>query len=177
MPQIEVYTKYKIHGARLETFKDTVEQLTAMARTAGPAVQRYDWFLDNERGECVAMEVYASEAAMDAYTLNAEELALRLREYAYRAVEMLVDAAPEADLIPGSGTKLFRFTAGLGERSAAAKFTPAAGRGETQHIEAYIRFFINPGSFAAFSAAAAAALQTARDKDHGTSRDDWFYAA
>jgi quinol monooxygenase YgiN len=102
---------------------------------------------------------------------------MRLREFSYRAVEMLIDTAPDADLIPGGGTKLFRFAAGLGPGSAASSFNPAGGRGETNHIEIYTRFFINPGSLAAFREAAAAMLQTTRENDPGTSRYDWFYDA
>ncbi|GLR68764.1 hypothetical protein GCM10010909_34460 [Acidocella aquatica] len=177
MPQIEVYTKFKIHDGRLETFKNTVEQLAALGRNAGAGLLRYDWFLDDARGECIAMEVHADEAAMDAHNLNAEAGLMRLREFSYRAVEMLVDAAPDADLVPGGGTRLFRFAAGLGAGSAAARFSPAGGRGETKHIEIYTRFFINPGSFEAFRADAAALLQAVKDKDTGTVRYDWFYDA
>ena len=177
MPQIEVYTKFKIHDGRLEIFKHTVEQLVALGRAAGPGLLRYDWFLDDGRGECVAMEVHADEAAMDAYNLDAEAGLMRLREVSYRAVEMLMSPAAQADLVPGGGTKLFRFAAGLGAGSQAARFSPADGRGETKHIEIYTKFFINPGGLEAFRTAAAAMLRTVGEKDPGTARYDWFYDA
>ncbi len=177
MPRIEIYTKFKIHDGRLESFKDAVEGLVAITKAAGPRVLRYDWFLDDDRLECVAMEVYAGAAAMEAHSELAGENQLALHEYAYRSVEVLNGPMPEDDLIPGGGTKLFRFGQGLGEDSAAAKFSPEPGAGATPHIEIYTRFFINPGSLEAFKTEAAELLRIVRASDPGTSRYDWFYDA
>ena len=175
MPQIEIYTKFKIHDGRLENFKDAVEGLVNIAKGAGPRVLRYDWFLDDDRRECIAMEVYADAAAMEAHSDLAGEDQLALRECAYRSVEVLTGAMPEDDVIPGGGTKLFRFVQGLDSGSAAAKFSAAPGAGATPHIEIYTKFFINPGSLDTFKTEAAELLRVVRASDTGTSRYDWFY--
>jgi quinol monooxygenase YgiN len=64
----------------------------AIAKTEGePGVLQYEWYLDEENGECVILETYKDSDAVQAHLMNVGEILPQLIELGEMQVEVLGD--------------------------------------------------------------------------------------
>jgi quinol monooxygenase YgiN len=176
MNHIETYAKFTIHEGKLEEFKTRVKNIINVVREKDPGTLRYDWFINEEKMECVAMDAYINENAMYAHQQNAKDYHRAVLGCSDMAVEFLgLPSAEAREAITKFGPRIFEFHSGLGLNSAALKFSPYDSKTTNDHIEIFTRFTIQPGKLDIFKKTAAELLEVVRENDPGTLRYDWFY--
>ena len=176
MPRIETYAEFKIHDGRLEDFKQRVESLVEAVKARDPATIRYDWFINEDVGECIAIDIYADEQAMYAHQGNARKYHQAVLECSDTKVEFL--GAPSDEVLKAAAKfspGIFTFGGGLRPVSSAADFSAKLRSSATGHIEIYTKFKIQQGKLDLFKKRATAVLDIVKDRDPGTLRYDWFY--
>jgi quinol monooxygenase YgiN len=176
MNHIETYAKFAIHSGKLNEFKQRVATLVKVVRERDSATLRYDWFINEEKNEAVAMDTYKDETAMYAHQKNAGHYLGEVLECADMAVEFLgMPSAPAREKIAKFKPRLFAFHSGLEKDSAARNFLPDGAGIGGNHIEIFTRFTIEHGKMDWFRTRASQLLEVVREKDPGTLRYDWFY--
>jgi len=173
---IETYAKFKIHPGKLEEFKTRLAALAPRVRENEPNTLRYDYFLNEEKCEAVAMDYYGDSHAMFAHQQNAGPFHRALLECSDMSVEFLGIPTDDAvDAVKKFGPQFFVFDKGLDDVPGALRFTREPGTPSTEHIEIYTRFHIHDGKLEEFKKGADEILATVKEKDTGTLRYDWFY--
>jgi len=173
---IETYAKFKIHPGKMEEFKHRLQTLVKQVRENEPNTLRYDWFLNEDRYEAVAMDCYVDEAAMFAHQKNAGPFHRAILEVSDMSVEFLgIPTQGALDAVTKFGPQFFHFDSGLEGQPGAVKFSPKPGTPSTEHIEIYTRFQIHEGKLDEFKRDAKELLGVVKEKDTGTVRYDWFY--
>jgi quinol monooxygenase YgiN len=176
MTPIETYAKFLIHQGQLEEFKRRVQANVNVVREKDPGTLRYDWFLDEDKMECVAMDTYKNEESLYAHQANATSTMGAVLECADMEVTFLGQPSTEAkERIMKFKPRLFEFRGGLEKESSAYRFSATETPAGSDHIEIYTRFVSTPEQYEQFKEASQALLEIVREKDTKTIRYDWFY--
>ena len=93
---IEIYTHFRIHRECLAPFKSTATELLAIVRSKDPGSSRYDWYFDDERLLCVALDTYDDAPAMFSHMKNCHDVHARLLDYSTMVTEFLGALPPDA---------------------------------------------------------------------------------
>lgn len=118
-PHIEIYTRFSLRREGLAAFKQGADQLLELVRKGDPATSRYDWFFDDARLACVAMDTYADAPGMFAHMKNCHDAHAKLLEHSVMVTEFLGTLAPEAmQAVAKYDPYIAPFLVGLGPHSA-----------------------------------------------------------
>ncbi len=176
MNHIETYAKFGIHEGCLTEFQSRVKTLVDVVKEKDPGTLRYDWFINSDKMECVAMDAYIDEESMYAHQRNAAKYMGAVLECSDISVVFLgLPSEPAREKIMKFKPRLFDFHSGLGNESAASGFSPVEIPGGSSHIEVYAQFTVEPEHYDLFKQTASELLEIVKRDDLETLRYDWFY--
>lgn len=113
MNTIRTVARASIHPGKLEEFTAIAEEcLAATRRDTG--TQSYEWYLNADRTECVALEVYDDSNAVLAHVGNLGDLLGQLMAVSDLTLEIFGDPSPELRQVGASmGAKVYSYLQGL----------------------------------------------------------------
>jgi quinol monooxygenase YgiN len=113
MDTIRTVARARIHPGKLEEFTAIAAECLAATRR-DPGTQSYEWYLNADRTECVALEVYDDSNAVLAHVGNLGDLFGQLMSVADLTLEIFGDASPELRQVGASlGAKVYSYMQGL----------------------------------------------------------------
>ena len=77
MSKLRFIFRVKIHAGKLGEFEAAAAALLAMVKARGPQTLEYEWFLNDDRTECIVLETFASSEAL---LVHADMVAEKARE-------------------------------------------------------------------------------------------------
>jgi len=175
---IEVHARFTILPGQMQAFETAVNAGIELVRENEPGTTRYDWFIDAEHLDAVAMDTYADEAALFAHLGNMRKAFPAILAHA-KATMSLLGNPGERVLVATRPMALaqYEFLGGIEEVSAARHFRRTETRTTGQapgHIEILTRFEASPGHWPRFVELAREHIEVVKGKDPGTVRYDWF---
>jgi quinol monooxygenase YgiN len=97
MAEIMSVARFSIHPGKTEEFKSLAAECVRIVRERDPATSLYEWFMNQDGTECIAVDRYASSEAVLAHIGNVGPTMRKLRSLAEISVELLGD--PSAALV------------------------------------------------------------------------------
>ncbi len=171
MSNIEYYAKLKISNGQLSHFKAQADAIVHIAKDS-KSVLRCDWFINEEKGEAVAMVVHTDNAAMQLHHAAAHAHYEAIAACCKGTLQFF-GAAPSP--IPAALTQLnprtLPFAYGLQATPTTITQSYLAGGG----IEIYTLIDIFAEHLDGCKAVGADLIPIVSSKDPGTTRYDWFY--
>jgi quinol monooxygenase YgiN len=86
--------RFRIHPGRTEEFAALASECIRLVRQHDPGTSLYEWFINEDRTECIAIDSYASSEAVLAHIRNVGPTMRRLRQLADVSVELLGSPSP-----------------------------------------------------------------------------------
>ena len=114
MKEIKANALFKINEGKLEEFKRLIPLFISAVKEKDPGTLNYDWFLNEEKMECMVLEAYADSDAVLAHVANVGELLQKSLEIA--EITLHVYGNPSDELIKattGVGAKIYPYYSGL----------------------------------------------------------------
>jgi len=71
------YAKFKIHPGKAEEFKRLAQRCVQIVREREPGTLLYEWFMNADETECVALDAYVD---LDAVMLHVQNIGPTMRE-------------------------------------------------------------------------------------------------
>jgi len=172
---IEVNARFSIQPGKVDEFREAVSRCVERVRANEPGALRYDWFVDGEHLEAVAMDAYTGPAALQEHLANVGQQFREILKFATASMSFLGDPGAEVlEMTRPLGIKCYPFFGGLADESAAGNFTAAAAETGGGHIEIVSDFAVLPGKWERFCALSRQHIDVVRRRDTGTLRYDWF---
>jgi quinol monooxygenase YgiN len=100
--------RFRIHPGKLQEFKNLSGRCVELVRAHDPATSIYDWFLNADQTECIAIDRYESSEAVLAHARNVGSVMRQIMQIADIEVEML--GSPSEQLLKtlqAPGIKVF----------------------------------------------------------------------
>jgi quinol monooxygenase YgiN len=167
MNQIYFVARFKIHPNRATEFKSAAAECLAASRSGESGTLAYEWFINQDETEAMAIEAYESSEAVLAHMKNSGGRVPKLMQSAESAVEGLGSPSAELrDRLQGRISFVPRF------QGLDAPQLGDSGGGTDLRTVAHFR--IRPGKLEEFKAGAAAGLGIVAEKDPGTSAYEWY---
>lgn len=94
---IEIYTRFQIHDGKLEEFKRDADALLAVVKEKDTGTLRYDWFYDDSKNLCIAMDTYKDAEGMFTHMKNAHDAHEKLLHLSSMTTEFLGELPPAAN--------------------------------------------------------------------------------
>jgi len=91
MKKILSYAKFKIHPGKIAEFKDLARQASSIVNANEPGTLVYEWFLNADETECVALDCYVDIDALKAHIQNIGSIMRQIMTIADRYVEIYGD--------------------------------------------------------------------------------------
>jgi quinol monooxygenase YgiN len=91
MGKILSVARFRIHPGKLDEFRRHAAECLRIVREKDPGTTLYEWFLNADQTECIAIDCYASSEDVIAHARNVGPTMRRLRETADMTVELLGD--------------------------------------------------------------------------------------
>lgn len=88
MKEIKVNARFKIGEGHLDEFKQLIPQFISTVEDNDPGTLNYDWYLNEDRMECVVLETYANSNALLAHAGNVGELLGKVTEISELKIEI-----------------------------------------------------------------------------------------
>lgn len=96
MKQISTYAKFKIHPGQLAAFKALARQASEIVNAREPGTRFYEWYMNADGTECVALDSYVDIDAMKVHIQNIGPIMRQLLAISDRYVEIYgLDPLPE----------------------------------------------------------------------------------
>lgn len=102
MSKIFTIARFKIHPGNQEEFKKLANECVDIVKAREPNTLFYEWFLNNEETECVAIDCYTDFDAMWTHVQNIGPLMRRLMVISDRHLEIYGEDPSEK--LAGRGT-------------------------------------------------------------------------
>jgi quinol monooxygenase YgiN len=106
--KIYTYAKFSIHPGKSAEFKELARQCSDIVNEQEPGTLFYEWFLNADETECVAMDCYADIGAMLEHIKHIGPLMRRLMTISDRYLE-IYGADPSPTLAGKSTAKASEF--------------------------------------------------------------------
>ena len=122
MSRIMSVARFRVHPGKLGEFKALAAECAALVRERDPGTSLYEWFCNEERSECIAIDSYSSSDAVIAHIRNVGPTMRRLRQLADVSVDLL--GSPSAELMQTLQFKadgVFSFMEGLAPSAASSR--------------------------------------------------------
>lgn len=97
MSRIMSVARFRIHPGKLEEFKTLAAECVRIVRERDPATSLYEWFINEEGSECIAIDSYSSSGAVLAHIRNVGPTMRKLRQLADVSVDLL--GSPSSELL------------------------------------------------------------------------------
>ena len=94
MTAIMSVARFSIHPGKAQEFKTLAAECVRIVRERDPGTSLYEWFINGDETECVAIDRYASSEAVFAHIGNVGATMRRLRKVADVSVELLGSPSP-----------------------------------------------------------------------------------
>ena len=88
MAMMYTYAKFKIHPGKATEFKALVERCVAIVRDSEPGTVFYEWFLNADETECVALDAYVDLDAVMTHVAHIAPLMRALLAISERHLEI-----------------------------------------------------------------------------------------
>jgi len=114
MSEIMSVARFRIQPGKAEEFKSLAAECIRIVRERDPATSLYEWFMNHDETECIAIDRYASSEAVFAHIANVGPTMRSLRKLADVSVELL--GSPSAALVQAlqfKSTEVYTRLAGL----------------------------------------------------------------
>jgi quinol monooxygenase YgiN len=115
MTRIISVARFRIRPGKADEFAALAAECVRVVRERDPATTLYEWFINADRTECIAIDSYASSDAVLAHIGNVGPTMRRIRHVADVSVELLGN--PSSSLIEAlqfKSSEVFGFLDGLG---------------------------------------------------------------
>ena len=113
MKQIKVTAKFKIQKGKVEEFKELVNQAIEVVRDNEPGTLIYDYYINEKRSECVAVESYIDSDAAMTHAGNVGELVSNMMEISSLKLSIYGDVSKELrDGMEPLGARIYTFYSG-----------------------------------------------------------------
>ena len=89
MSTIMSVARFHIHAGRAEEFKALAAECVRLVRDRDPGTSLYEWFINGDETECVAIDRYSSSDAVFAHIGNVGATMRKLRKVSDVSVELL----------------------------------------------------------------------------------------
>jgi quinol monooxygenase YgiN len=86
---------FKIHPGKLSEFKRLVNECVVAVRAKDPGTRVYDWYLNHDETECVAIDLYDSSESIIAHIGNVGHLMRQIMKITDMNVQFLGQPSPE----------------------------------------------------------------------------------
>lgn len=106
--KIYTYAKFSIHSGKTEEFKELARQCSDIVNAQEPSTLFYEWFMNANETECVAVDCYANVDAMLEHIKHIAPLMRRLMTLSDRYLE-IYGADPSPTLAGKSTAKASEF--------------------------------------------------------------------
>ena len=114
MKKIQIYARMKIHQGHLADFKSAAGKCLRITRDKDRGTTQYDWFLHEDRGECIIREQYTDSNAVLQHLANLGETLGELFSHADTELDVCGDPSPELlKAAEGMKVSLYRYMQGL----------------------------------------------------------------
>ena len=89
MTTIMSVARFRIHPGKVREFKALAAECVRIVREREPETSLYEWFINSDETECIAIDRYASSDAVFAHIRNVGPTMRKLRQLADVSVELL----------------------------------------------------------------------------------------
>lgn len=114
MEQIKATALFKIKEGKLDEFKQLIPFLISTVKEQDPGTLTYDWYLNEDRMECVVLETYTDSQAVLAHAGHVGEYLQKVSEVADLSIELYGNPSEELrKAIEGLAPKIYPFFSGL----------------------------------------------------------------
>ena len=114
MKKIKSDARFTINEGKLDEFKELVNQAIEVVRENDTGTLAYNFYINEERMECVAVETYENSEAVLAHAGNVGELLSNLMEISSLKLSLYGDASDElSGALEPLGAKIYPFYSGL----------------------------------------------------------------
>ena len=114
MKEIKAKALFKIKKGKLEEFKQLIPQFISAVKEKDPGTITYEWYLVEEKMECVVLEIYADSNAMLAHIANAGELLQQSLEFSEPSLEVFGNPSEELlKVFEGFGARIYPYYSGI----------------------------------------------------------------
>jgi quinol monooxygenase YgiN len=114
MKEIKAKALFKIKEGKLEEFRQLIPLFISAVKEKDPGTITYDWYLNEERMECMVLETYADSNAVLAHATNVGELLQRSFELSKLTLEVYGNPSEELlKAFEGMGPKIYPYYSGL----------------------------------------------------------------
>ena len=115
MSRIMSVARFRIHPGKFEEFNALAGECVRLVRQNDPGTFLYEWFVNKDRTECIAIDSYASSDAVLAHIRNVGPTMRKLRQLADTSVDLLGDPSPELlEALQFRSDGIYRLLDGLG---------------------------------------------------------------
>ena len=94
MQRVMSIARFRIHPGKADEFAALAEECVRLVRQHDPATLLYEWFINDDRTECIAVDSYATSEAVLAHIRNVGPTMRMLRQLADVSVELLGSPSP-----------------------------------------------------------------------------------
>ena len=114
MEQITAKALFNIKEGKLKEFKQLIPEFISIVQEKDPGTLTYDWYLNEEKMECVVIEVYADSHSVLAHAGNVGGLLQKSMEFSDLSLEVYGNPSEElSKAIEGMAPKIYPFSSGL----------------------------------------------------------------
>lgn len=114
MKQIKANALFRIKEGKLDEFKQLIHEFISAVKGKEPGNLYYDWYLNEERRECIVLEAYADSNAVLAHAANVGHLLQKTAEISDLSLEVYGKPSEELLMaIKGMNIKIYPFFAGI----------------------------------------------------------------
>lgn len=114
MEQIKFNALFKINEGKLEDFKALIPQFISTVKEKDPGTITYDWYLNEEKMECMVLETYADSNAVLAHAANVGDLLMKSLEIGTLSIEVYGNPSEElSKALEGFAPKVYPYYSGL----------------------------------------------------------------
>ena len=115
MSRIMSVARFRIHPGKAKEFNALAAECVRLVRQSDPGTSLYEWFINEDQSECIAIDSYASSDAVLAHIRNVGTTMRNLRQLADVSVHLL--GSPSSQLLEALQFKsdgVYRLLDGLG---------------------------------------------------------------
>jgi len=114
MKEIKAKALFKIKEGKLGEFKELIPQFISAVKEKDPGTIIYEWYLDEERMECVVLESYADSDAVMAHVANVGGLLQKSAEFGDLTLEVFGNPSNELlKVFESIGASIYPYFSGI----------------------------------------------------------------
>jgi quinol monooxygenase YgiN len=94
MSRYRAVAKFRIQPGKTEEFRRIAAESVAIVRAKDPGTPEYEWFMNEAGTECIVVETYEGDEALQAHGRNVGHLVGKLLQISQVSVDMLCTPTP-----------------------------------------------------------------------------------